>query len=207
MKALAIAALAAAGAAVSTPASAALFVFEAFMDGPSEVPVNASPGTGYARVMFDDVLDQMAVYAEFSGLLSPVTVAHIHGPTAVADTGTAGVMTTTPTFTGFPVGVTFGTYSRTFDMTLASSYRAGFLTGFGGSTSAAADAVLAALVADKAYFNIHTEMFGGGEIRGFLHAVPEPSTWAMMILGFGMAGGMARRGRGARRRAALIALV
>jgi len=44
-----------------------------------------------------------------------------------------------------------------------------------------------------AYLNIHTTNFGGGEIRGFLHAVPEPSTWAMMILGFAGVGFMAYR--------------
>ena len=44
--------------------------------------------------------------------------------------------------------------------------------------------LLAGLDAGNAYLNIHTTNFGGGEIRGFLHAVPEPSTWAMMILGF-----------------------
>jgi hypothetical protein len=49
------------------------------------------------------------------------------------------------------------------------------------------------MLAGEAYLNIHTTTFGGGEIRGFLTAVPEPSTWAMMILGFAGVGFMAYR--------------
>lgn len=191
-------AVALAAAAACAPASAAVFYFEADLDGPSEAPANASPATGHARVTFDDVAHLMRVEASFADLMAPNTAAHIHGPTALPDTGTAPVATSTPTFIGFPSGVTSGTFDATFDMTLASSYRAGFLSGFGGSTAAAEAALLGALKDDKAYFNIHTSTFPGGEIRGFLHGVPEPSSWALLILGFGLAGSAVRT----RRRAA-----
>jgi len=35
------------------------------------------------------------------------------------------------------------------------------------------------------YFNIHTSTFGGGEIRGQILPVPEPSTLALAALGLG----------------------
>jgi CHRD domain/PEP-CTERM motif len=53
--------------------------------------------------------------------------------------------------------------------------------------------LLAGLAAGDAYLNIHTTVNPGGEIRGFLHAVPEPSTWAMLLLGFAGLGFMAYR--------------
>jgi hypothetical protein len=43
--------------------------------------------------------------------------------------------------------------------------------------------LLDGIAMDEAYLNIHTTSFPGGEIRGFLSPVPEPSAWAMMFLG------------------------
>ena len=95
-----------------------------------------------------------------------------------------GVATTVPTFPGFPLGVTSGTYDMTFDLTLASSYNPAFVTLQGGTVAGAELALETALLAGETYINIHTSTFPGGEIRGFLGAVPEPATWAMMLLGF-----------------------
>ena len=69
-----------------------------------------SPGTGTATVTINDVTDSMHVTANFSGLLAPTIMAHIHCCTAVPLTGTAGVATTTPSFVGFPLGVTAGNF-------------------------------------------------------------------------------------------------
>jgi len=172
-------------------AQAATYVFEAVLSGANEVPPAATPGTGNARVTFDDVWNTMRVEASFSGLLGTTTAAHIH---CCAPAGTnIGVATTTPTFTGFPGGVTSGSYDNTFDMTLASSYSGGFLTANGGSTGAAFAALFAGAKANQAYFNIHTTSFPGGEIRGQLSYVPEPGAWALMITGFGLAGVALRR--------------
>jgi hypothetical protein len=91
--------------------------------------------------------------------------------------------------------VTSGTYNNTLDMTLAPSYNPAFVTLNGGTVAGAFDALLNGLEAGDTYFNIHTNVFPGGEIRGFLAAVPEPSTWAMMILGFAGVGFMAYRRR------------
>jgi hypothetical protein len=125
----------------------------------------------------------MHVHVDFSGLTGPTTASHIHAATASPGTGTAGVATTTPYFTGFPIGVTSGTYDNVLDMTSSSSYNPSYITANGGSTASAEAALFAALAADKAYLNIHTQTFPGGEIRGFLTPVPEPETLALVGAG------------------------
>lgn len=175
-------------------AAATMTVYTAVLNGPSEVSPNASPGIGSATVTIDSGLSTMRVEESFSGLLGNVTASHIHCCTSVPETGTAGVASMTPAFLGFPTGVTTGSYDHTFDMTLASSYNAPFITGHGGTVSSAFSALVAGLNGGDAYVNIHTDSFPGGEIRGFLHAapVPEPETYAMFMAGLGLMGFMAR---------------
>ena len=144
----------------------------ATLSGPAEAPPNVSPGTGMTVVTIDVAANTMRVQANFSGLLAGVTAAHIHAPTAVPGSGTAGVATTLPTFTGFPSGVTFGTYDHTFNMLLASSYNPSYITNNGGTTATAFAALRAAIAAGRSYLNVHTSAFPGGEIRGFLAACP-----------------------------------
>ncbi len=164
-------------------AHATIYVFDANLDGPSESPANASPGTGFAVVTFDDILNTMNVNVSFSGLLGTTTASHIHAATLTAGSGTAGVATTTPYFAGFPIGVTSGTYNNTLDMTQASSYNPAYVTANGGTIAGAEAALLSAMLADKAYYNIHSTVYTGGEIRGFLVLVPEPGVATLLVLG------------------------
>ena len=57
---------------------ATIFDFFATLSGPAEAPPNMSPGTGTATVTINDVTDSMHVTANFSGLLAPTIMAHIH---------------------------------------------------------------------------------------------------------------------------------
>jgi hypothetical protein len=167
-------------AAIALPASAHEIVYTAILSGPAESPPNASPGTGSVTVTLDLDLITLRVQADFSGLTGTTTASHIHCCTAVAGVSTAIVATQTPSFLDFPLGVTSGTYDHTFDLAVAGSYNAAFITASGGTVSDALNALIAGLDAGKAYFNIHTSTFGGGEIRGFLTAVPEPSALALL---------------------------
>jgi len=142
------------------------------LSGPAEVPPNTSPGTGTALITIDAVANTMRVQTTYSGLIGNTTAAHIHAPTAVAGTGTAGVATTLPTFPGFPSGVPAGTYDQTFNMLLASSYNPAYITNNGGTPASAFAALRTAISAGKAYLNIHSNVFPGGEIRGFLNLCP-----------------------------------
>ena len=171
-------------------------VYTATLSGAIEAPPNESPGTGTVTVNFDVDSHTLVVDVTFSGLLAGTTAAHIHCCTAVPETGTAGVATELPTFTGFPLGVTSGTYSHTFDTSLAATWNPTFITNNGGTIAGAESAFLAGLESGSAYLNLHTSFAPGGEIRGFLQPVPEPATFALLALGAPVVLLAARRRRG-----------
>jgi hypothetical protein len=167
----------------ASAAHAVPIIFGADLSGPAENPTNTSPGTGSALVAYDPAAHTLRVQVEFSGLLAPSTVAHIH--CCIASPGTAMVATTTPTFPGFPADVLAGTYDQTFDLTSASSFNAAFITAHGGTVAGAEAALAEGLEDAEAYMNVHSQMFMSGEIRGFLTAVPEPATWGLLAVGLG----------------------
>ncbi len=154
--------------------------------------VEGATGSGTALLTIDEIANLMSIQVVFEGLSGNTTVAHIHGPTGSPFNGSASVMTTTPSFAGFPSGVKSGTYSRTLDLLNNTTYRAGFISDNGGTVEGARDAFLSALVGKKAYLNVHTFAFPGGEIRGFFQEqVPAP----LPVLGAGAALAWSRRMR------------
>jgi hypothetical protein len=121
----------------------------------------------------------MLVNLNYTGLIGGnPSAAHIHCCQAAPATN-VGVAVGFP---GFPT-TTSGTYSHLFDLTDASIYTAAFVTNFGGGTAAGAEAALVAgMIASRAYTNIHNATFPGGEIRGQTVQVPEPATLALLGL-------------------------
>jgi hypothetical protein len=173
-------------------AQAAVILFETTL----APEIAGSIGHGDALVTVDTTAHTLEVSTTFSDLTGPTTVAHIH--CCVDPPGTVGVATYPSTFPGFPAGVTSGSYASPtpIDLTLASSFTSGFVTTFGGGTIPGAEAaLLAGLLAGRAYLNIHTSFSPGGEIRGFLApvAVPEPAT--LVLLGLAGGAAFARRRR------------
>jgi len=172
------------------PAAYAIPVtFVGNLTGANEVPPVPSSATGLATVVLDAAAQTLQINATFSGLTSNTNAAHIH---CCAPLGTnAGVATTVPAFPGFPLGVTSGSFtSAVFDLTQPTIYNPAFVTLQGGLTQAEV-ALIAGILNGTTYLNIHTVNFPGGEIRGQLQAVPEPTT--LLLVGTTMAGlGLAR---------------
>ncbi|WP_422011836.1 CHRD domain-containing protein [Roseateles sp.] len=196
MQRFALASLTAAALTAALPAHAHETVYQALLLGTSEIPTAVTPGTGLATVTMDFDLLTLRVQVTFAGLIGTTTASHIHCCTVTPGAANVGVATQTPSFTGFPTGVTSGIYDHTFDMSLASSYNAAFITANGGTVGSAFNALAAGLDSGNAYLNVHTTAFPGGEIRALLTPVPEPETYALMLSGLGVLAFAARRRRG-----------
>lgn len=151
-------------------ASADPVTFTAKLSSDAQGQQNASSGTGSATVVIDPTTHALQISVTFAGLQSPTTAAHIHCLcTEPPGAQTTNAATQVPTFPGFPMGVTSGTYSGTFDTSAAGTYSPRFIAATGGTAASAEAALFAGMLAGQTYLNIHTvgtERFG--EIRGFL---------------------------------------
>jgi CHRD domain len=127
-----------------TAASAAMIDFRATMDGKSELPPNASTGSGDVLARLDTADKKLTYTITYMGLSGPATAAHFHGPAAPgANAGVAVPIGTNPTS---PI---------TGSVTLT-------------------DAQMADLEAGRWYANVHTAENKGGEIRGQMMRVGGP---------------------------------
>jgi len=177
------------GAALLLPArpiDASPITFVATLIGANESPPTGSPGTGHATVILDPVANTLHVDVTFSGLEAGTTASHIHCclPSPEVPGVNVGVATTVPTFPGFPLGMTSGTYSHDFSLLDPATYNPAFVTLEGGTIPLARNALVAGIEGGETYLNIHTTLFPNGEIRGFL--VPEAAT--LLLLSAGLAG-------------------
>jgi hypothetical protein len=209
-----VAVLAAAIFAVARPAHAVQHFYAFVMDGPSENPPNASPGSGTGLAIYDDVAGTLQLTATFAGLNAGVTQTHFHAVTTVsglpdnnpvgetlsqaaAAVPNAGIAVGNTTLPGFPLGVTSGAYSQTLNLNDPLIYGAGFLAAQGGTAAGARAAFVGALASGRTYWNVHTASpngFPGGEIRGFpIPVIPEPATMGLATIAFGTLVALRRR--------------
>ena len=151
---------------LANPVQATIFDLTSSIDGLQTFPPTGSTGTGSADVTYDDVTNQLSWDINWGGLSGPVTVMHFHGPAAPGSN--AGVQVN--------IGSISGTTSPSIGATTISA-------------SQAAD-----LLNNLYYINIHTAQFPGGEIRGQVLSVPEP-TGIALAAGILTAGFLGRRRR------------
>ena len=124
------------GAAVAFAGPAFAEKMKATLDGKSEVPPNASTGTGTADIDYDAATRKLSWKLTYSGLSGPATAAHFHGP---AEPGkNAGVAVAIPGATSSPAE----------------------------GSAVLSDAQAADLTAGMYYINVHTAANPAGEIRG-----------------------------------------
>lgn len=118
------------------------------------------------------------ITGSFTGLSSASTADHFHGPAAPGVTanvlyglqsistlgGTSGTINGDVTLVDFPAGGPTFTIAQQIDQLNNGLW----------------------------YVNVHSQTFGGGEIRGQVLPVPEPSTFGLIALGLGGAWWLAR---------------
>ena len=166
--------------AISAVASAQDFSAKAGLTGDQEAPVVVTPGSGTGTADFDPATNLLSVDLSWSGLIGTTTDSHIHcclttNPTVGVALGFSAT---------FPLGVTAGNFSQSYNLLDPNVYTTNFRNNFGGGTAAGArDALLAGMRNGTAYFNIHTTHRAGGEIRGAI--TPEPSSWILALGGLG----------------------
>ena len=85
-----------------------------------------------------------------------------------------------------------GSIYYALDLNDPSIFTADFLASSGGTAAGAWARMYAGMEAGGSYVTLRTQNYAAGEATAML-SVPEPATWAMMIIGFGMAGAVIRR--------------
>lgn len=159
-------------ASVPMHASATTKTFSFNLDGTQEVPATTSFAAGSAQITIDDVLGLITFYAVAFNLDSDPFAAHIHNGAAgtngavVYDLGgnidSASLVTIGPI--SVPGSLSFAGVSKAIDIGVAEAINAS---------------------PSSYYMNIHTNSNPGGEIRGQLAPIPEPSS--MLLFGAGLA--------------------
>jgi hypothetical protein len=138
-----LAALLGLSACGSSPmASSSVVSLSGQLSGASEVPANASAGSGTVSAKFDKATNVLSWNVTYGGLSGPAKAAHFHGP------ATAGVNA------GVVVPLT------------------GSLDSPINGTATLTPAQAADLLAGKWYLNVHTAAIPGGEIRAQVVAQP-----------------------------------
>ncbi len=136
-------------ALLSSSALAYDYGWVAYLAGINEVPPNASPASGVVYGNLNAAGNQFSANGTWGGLLGNYTASHFHGP-AVA---------------GVNAGVRFGTVAQ------------GSQTGLSPVVWPIAAVDVVRLYGDSVYYNVHTNIFGGGEIRGQVQCSPDSAVF------------------------------
>jgi hypothetical protein len=144
--------------AMATRADAEIIRFTAALSGGQEVPIVLSGAFGNATVTLDTATQTVSWNIDIWNLPSGINNAHFH----VGSPGISG-----PTVVNIPFPATA---SNEFNLTgSATSATAGLRPDQGIRSW---EDFVQSLVGGQIYINIHTQVFGGGEIRGQVIRVP-----------------------------------
>jgi hypothetical protein len=174
------AAVALSAALLPFAASATTKIYSFNLNAAQEVPTNTSTAAGSFQLTVDDFANTISFGMAAFNFQGAVTAAHIH-----------------KALVGVNGRVRYNLLSNADSSGLIFAIPNSF--GFSGAGKSLGPTLADAINATpwNFYVNVHTNAFGGGEIRGQLAPVPEPATYALLAIGLGVVGVVARRRRAA----------
>ena len=128
-------------------------------------------GTGTVTLVLSG--NTLSLNGTYSGITTPMSAGHIHGPGGF---GTNAIVV----YDLIALGVLSGTTSGTFNGNVSLIASPNSNPNYSSVANQITD-----LNAGLWYLNIHNSSFPGGEIRGQILLIPEPSSLALLGLGAG----------------------
>ncbi len=138
-----------------------------------------SPGIGFGIVTLDQDTQTLSYDFSWTGLVGDLTKLHIHGPASFDQSNPQHIIEIFgPPEVPADLATTFGSVSDTFELQTLEQV---------GFDPIDPDFIIDTLINGQAYLNVHTTVFGMGEIRGNLgqplpQSVPEPSSILVLLI-------------------------
>jgi hypothetical protein len=141
-------------------------------NGPEADGSTNSPGTGHGAITYDTATNVLSYTISWSNLFGALTKLHIHGP---ADANSSNPQHVVEIFgpPDIPMGVDLHTDTWSDSIVLTTLSQPGF-------DDLSPTQIIGIMESGLSYVNVHTSVFGAGEIRGNL-GLPTPTPGAATL--------------------------
>lgn len=152
-------------------------------NGPEADGSTNSPGSGFGTVTLDIETNVLSYDFTWSDLVGDLTKLHIHGPASADASNPQHIIEIFgPPEVPAALATTSGSVSASFELQTLEQI---------GFDPIEPQFMIDTLISGQAYLNVHTNVFGTGEIRGNLGApmtqsVPEPNVSLICGIGAGL---------------------
>ena len=155
---------------------------QSIKNGPEADGSTNSPGSGFGTVTLDTETNVLSYDFTWSDLVGDLTKLHIHGPASADMSNPQHIVEIFgPPEVPAELATTSGTVSGSFELQTLEQV---------GFDPISPEFIKETLINGEAYLNVHSTVFGMGEIRGNLgtpvtQTVPEPNS--ILVYGLGIA--------------------